>query len=674
MPAKTFEKNQALTIKVGGGIAALFIVAIYFSTSLSNILSVIVGLLWLFSAQYAQLPKVLQQCPVAAWSLALFGCLVVGSSYGSATQGDAFTMISKYRELIFIPVLMPFFVIEHNRALAWKIFIAASIATLLGSFLMRTGLLGETYQLDPTFKSRITHSILMAFFAFFCLHKSYDEQRYKALYIVLFALCIGDVFLVVEGRTGQLIAIALILLFSIQRLDTKRRLLFFIALLLALSLFLNFSDKAHRILEGIANTKAYFKPVPEQTESSMGQRYTFWGNSIKLIEEKPFFGHGTGSFTKEYQRVANGGRIITHNPHNEFLMIALQLGLFGLIFYLGFFSSQYYYAKFLPNTDKWLAHGVLLSLFIASLFNTPYLDHTEGHWFATMMALCFAPSLKSRQAHVSDIRLISVIVTTYNWTSALQLCLNSLYAQQGVPFEIIVADDGSNAANLALNKACCANSPVDIKYAYHEDLGFRAGTIRNKAVALCTGDYLLFIDGDCILPAGFIAKHRRLAKKGYFVSGNRVLLSPTFTQEVIEGNILMHNKTFASFFLLRLQKKINRVSAFLQLPLGFLRLLQPNKWQKAITCNLGVWKADFLAVNGFDELFEGWGFEDSDLVIRLMHAGIKRKEGRFAVTALHLWHPQNDRTKHDENYRRFTERLEQPDFVIAIKGIDQYLK
>jgi GT2 family glycosyltransferase len=271
------------------------------------------------------------------------------------------------------------------------------------------------------------------------------------------------------------------------------------------------------------------------------------------------------------------------------------------------------------------------------------------------------------------VKLISVIVTTYNWPSALKLCLDSLFAQQDKAFEIIVADDGSNPANLALNQSHCGHSPVALHYAYHEDSGFRAGTIRNKAVALSKGEYLLFIDGDCVLLPHFIATHRSLAADGHFVPGNRVLLSQTFTQEVITQHQALHNKSLPYLLWLRLQNKINRVSAFLRLPLGFLRELQPKKWQGAMTCNLGVWKQDFLAVNGFDEQFEGWGYEDSDLVIRLIHAGVKRKEGRFAVPMLHLWHPHNDRSQHDQNYRRLMERLAQPDFILAKKGISSYL-
>lgn len=271
-------------------------------------------------------------------------------------------------------------------------------------------------------------------------------------------------------------------------------------------------------------------------------------------------------------------------------------------------------------------------------------------------------------------KLISVIVTTYNWPLALKLCLDSLYAQSDKSFEVIIADDGSNADNLASAQIFCANSPVPLRYVHHEDLGFRAGTIRNKAVAQSQGEYLLFVDGDCVLLPHFIARHRKLAEQGYFVPGNRVLLSQIYTQVVIADQLPLHKKSLVEFLELFLQKKINRVTSFLDLPLGFFRRLQSKKWQKAMTCNLGVWKSDFIRVNGFDELFEGWGFEDSDLVIRLIHAGIKRKEGRFAVPVLHLWHPHYDKSKQALNYQRLLERLQQHDFIQAKRGVAEYLK
>lgn len=269
--------------------------------------------------------------------------------------------------------------------------------------------------------------------------------------------------------------------------------------------------------------------------------------------------------------------------------------------------------------------------------------------------------------------LLSVIVTTYNWPTALQLCLAALFAQNDTNFEIIVADDGSSLENLALNKTFCSAHQRPVHYVYHRDKGFRAGTIRNKAVASSSGSYLIFLDGDCIVRPDFVSNHRRLAAKGHFVPGNRILLDEAFTQEVLQKNIPLHTKSLPYFLSLRLNGNINKILPFMTLPLGALRLIQPQKWQKAMTCNLAVWRDDFIYVNGFDEVFEGWGYEDSDLVIRLIHAGIRRKEGRFAVPVLHLWHTQSDRGRQVANYERLLSHIAQPDFIFAEKGVSQYL-
>ena len=371
-------------------IIALLVVAIYFSTALAIILSALIGSIWLLSTRFIELPGTLNRNPVAASAMLLFFWFILGASYTSATSGEAFSMVMKYRELLFIPIFISILTTEHYRDWAWKAFFIASILALFVSYLMHFGILDLNKQGDSSFKNRISHSVFISFFAFYCLHKAYDSLLNRKLYLALFVLSLYNLFFVVPGRTGQLIVIALILLFSIQRFGNKQRLLIILAIGLSLTLYLNFSDKSSRISEGIANTKAYLQPVPEQTESSMGLRYGWWKSSLKLMSEKPLLGHGTGSYSKEYQRLVPDELLASRNPHNEFLMIGVQLGLIGLFIYLSFLASQYYYAKKLPNKEKWFAQGILLSLIITSVFNSPLLDHNEGHWFATMIAICFA--------------------------------------------------------------------------------------------------------------------------------------------------------------------------------------------------------------------------------------------------------------------------------------------
>ena len=265
--------------------------------------------------------------------------------------------------------------------------------------------------------------------------------------------------------------------------------------------------------------------------------------------------------------------------------------------------------------------------------------------------------------------LISVIITTYNWKEALAASLASLFAQTDMNFEIIIADDGSRPDTGELIKKLALQSPISLKHSYHKDKGFRAGTIRNKAIAKSKGDYIIFLDGDCVVFPHFISRHRKLATHGYFIRGNRILVNQFFTETALNTPIILHEQSFWTFIQWHLQGKINRILPLVYLPFNALRLLHPYHWQRAMTCNLGIWREDFVAVNGFDQIFEGWGYEDSDLVIRLIHNGIKRKEGRFALPVLHLWHPQNDRSEQLQNYHRLLERLHTKDFIRAEKGL-----
>ena len=102
----------------------------------------------------------------------------------------------------------------------------------------------------------------------------------------------------------------------------------------------------------------------------------------------------------------------------------------------------------------------------------------------------------------------------------------------------------------------------------------------------------------------------------------------------------------------RLRGGINRLSALLRLPLGPMRRLRQGAWKGARSCNLAIWRVDLDRVDGFDADYSGWGKEDSDIVVRLLHAGVRRKDGTFATGVLHLWHEDADRSQLSENERK----------------------
>jgi glycosyltransferase involved in cell wall biosynthesis len=264
--------------------------------------------------------------------------------------------------------------------------------------------------------------------------------------------------------------------------------------------------------------------------------------------------------------------------------------------------------------------------------------------------------------------LISVIVTTYNREDALEAVLRSLARQTDADFEVIVADDGSGQATAALVEAWKAKAGHRVEHVWHQDTGFRAAEIRNRAVLASRGAYVIFLDGDCVVRPDFVAIHRRLAEQGAFVSGNRILLSRQLTEKVLERQLSPETWGFGRWILERLRGGINRLSALLHLPLGPLRDLRRGKWQGARSCNLAIWRSDLDKVDGFDADYSGWGKEDSDLILRLLHAGVRRKDGVFATGVIHLWHAEADRSQLNDNERKL-DLVASSDRVRAQRGL-----
>jgi glycosyltransferase involved in cell wall biosynthesis len=271
-------------------------------------------------------------------------------------------------------------------------------------------------------------------------------------------------------------------------------------------------------------------------------------------------------------------------------------------------------------------------------------------------------------------RTISVVITTYNRPDALASVVRACFMQNDKNFEIIIADDGSPANTRACVEQLAAASPVPLRHVWQADLGFRAAMARNRGTLAASGDYIVFLDGDCIPQRDFIARHRALSQPGYLVSGSRILMSERLTRRVLDGGIDLGDIGPAARLGWRLRGDLNKT---LQ-PLGLRwpdlgRTSGKFKWRRIKSCNLGVWRSDLERVNGFDESFVGWGYEDSDLVLRLFHAGVLRKDGAFATEVFHLWHREAQRDQESSNRRVVLERADSK-ITQAVKGLREHAR
>jgi glycosyltransferase involved in cell wall biosynthesis len=264
--------------------------------------------------------------------------------------------------------------------------------------------------------------------------------------------------------------------------------------------------------------------------------------------------------------------------------------------------------------------------------------------------------------------LISLVVSTYNRPDALGACLRSLARQTDRNFEIVVADDGSGPQARELIKSWNSKVDVPLRHVWQEDRGFRLAEIRNRAIAASTGGYLIFLDGDCIARPAFVAAHRSLAEPGHFVGGNRVLLSQKLTEDIVANDREPENWSVGTWAIMRARGDVNRLMPLMSLPLGPLRKRLATEWEGVRGGNFAFFRHDLDRVDGFETAFVGWGLEDSDIVIRMIRAGVARKDGRFATGVLHLWHPEADRSQLAANRVRLDDLIE-GDRVRALRGL-----
>lgn len=259
---------------------------------------------------------------------------------------------------------------------------------------------------------------------------------------------------------------------------------------------------------------------------------------------------------------------------------------------------------------------------------------------------------------------VALIISTYNWPEALELVLKSITAQTRLPDEVIIADDGSSVETRRVIEAARKMCNCPIQHIWHEDRGFRKSTMLNKAMAVTRSEYIILIDGDCIIHRNFVADHIRNADINTYLFGCRVNIKKPMVKTIIQQKKTVFscfsgglgNRTRAIYFPLLNSKsqKVNSLS-------GKLR-----------GCNMSFWRQNAIDCNGFNESITGWGREDSEFIVRMSNNGISGLRLKFCAIVYHLYHNKRSRDSVTKNTLIQQEAIDKTKKWCA-NGIEQYL-
>lgn len=254
-----------------------------------------------------------------------------------------------------------------------------------------------------------------------------------------------------------------------------------------------------------------------------------------------------------------------------------------------------------------------------------------------------------------DLAIASIILATYQWPEALGLVLSGLVTQTEKRFEVMIADDGSDQRTHAVIELYRRRVPFEIRHFWQENQGFRKSRILNEAIRAARGDTLIFLDGDCVPHAEFVEQHLTLQERGAYVCGRRVDLSKEFTAGLdstrVEGGVLNGVATgLLDLWLDCLRRNGSKPlhRAYTVKTPWIRKLAKLDRVVDLKGCNFSCARADMLAIGGFDQSYEGYGREDTDVELRLQNLGLHIKSAKNLCLQFHLWHepraftPAND--------------------------------
>lgn len=379
--------------------AFLLGMAIPISTALQNIsIGLVVCLVFLLSPLRQRLRRVVCM-PISQVGIFVFCLLLLGCAWSSVPIMDRVNTLLKMRWLVLFPFLLAFFANAKISLFTLLGFVSGVVVSILLSIgLAATGtqwlmsMVGDW----TVFRTHAYHNYFIALLVYGVLvwltvKKPAPWIKWAAIATILLSLF--DAFVLVQGRSGNVVMLALIGLWGIQRFHWKRIMMLAVVAILCIpfvpTVIKHIPALHHSIERGSDDLAAYRQG---QTETSLGLRLEFYKNSLNIIAMKPWLGQGTGAFTDAYRQSTgfSTGVRASSNPHNDYLKFTVELGLLGLCAIVALILVGWWQAQAYAPLQRQLARGLIFSMALASVANSFFTDNITSAAFVVLLSMLFA--------------------------------------------------------------------------------------------------------------------------------------------------------------------------------------------------------------------------------------------------------------------------------------------
>lgn len=379
-------------------LGVLMVFVLIFPTALVNVVLFLLLISYFFSANYADKWQRIRTNLVARSSLLLFCLFIAGAIYTSASLAEALGTLNSYRELLLMPIAISIFNQARWQQRAYYAFLVAIGIGVAVSFSMRLGWLppGKIGQEWAPFKGRIAYGFFLAFAIYLMLHHARKAETLtrRMSWSIFAVLSSFDLLFLLSGRTGHAVFASMLALILIQYREWVKK--YWLAIFFALAILAGIVLLTSPAIQSRAGDIEL--AATNQENSSLGLRMIYWQTSMRIITDHPLLGGGTGSFAIEFPKHAyDHPNLYADNPHNEYFMIATQLGIIGLLSFIWLLYGQYRQSYQLPLMYGVAAQGLVVAMAVGCLFNSFLRDHGEGHFFAIYAGMLFSSLAPHRE-------------------------------------------------------------------------------------------------------------------------------------------------------------------------------------------------------------------------------------------------------------------------------------
>jgi O-antigen ligase len=277
---------------------------------------------------------------------------------------------------------------------SWFLAIKFSINQYLAEDFVSLNLSGQNFNVFS--ESQLDQSIMFVVSAAIIWHIRNTIPISKWIIYTSVFLFLTNVLFLANSRTGYILAIASVTLaiYYLPPFKFKWAALMMAPCLLITLLLLGsqqFSDRVNQVVHEVQSTEQ-----PENVKTSSGWRLNAWQRSIEAFYDRPILGHGLGSWTYAAKKAEGDkgndvfGKGNRSNPHQEYLLWAVEFGLVGILLKIILIYSVFVSSKSNIPQYRNATNATLLCIVLAGLFNSVIFDDLSGDFLLIFLALCLA--------------------------------------------------------------------------------------------------------------------------------------------------------------------------------------------------------------------------------------------------------------------------------------------